>query len=163
MSVEPSGSALSSKNSHDYWIRKALRLAQKAYTLGEVPIGALIIKDNRVIGQGFNQREGLNDPTAHAEILAITAASNTIGNWRLENCDIYVTKEPCPMCAGAIISARIRGLFFGAFDEKKGCCGSLYQLCGDRRLDSITSVRGGIVEDECSSILKEFFISKRGQ
>ena len=86
--------------------------SSKSLHPAEVPVGALIIKDNRVIGQGFNQREGLNDPTAHAEILAITAASNTIGNWRLDNCDIYVTKEPCPMCAGAIISARIRGLFF---------------------------------------------------
>ena len=162
MSVEPTGSALSSNNSHIDWIRKALRLAEKAFSDGEVPVGAIVVKENRIIGQGYNQRERLNDPTAHAEILAITAASNTLADWRLDGCDIYVTKEPCPMCAGAIIGSRMRSLIFGAYDEKKGCCGSLYQLCGDRRLNSITSVKGGIMADECSGILKEFFSTKRG-
>jgi len=161
LSIGPSGSVLPTNHSHEDWIKKALRLAEKAYSEGEVPVGALIIKDNRIIGQGYNQREGLNDSTAHAEIIAITAASNTIDDWRLNGCSIYVTKEPCPMCAGAIINARLDNLIFGAYDDKKGCCGSLYQLCGDKRLDSITSVKGGILEDLCSTMLKEFFSSKR--
>ena len=146
---------------HEYWINKALRLAEKAFAEGEVPVGAIVVKDNKIIGRGYNQREALNDPTAHAEILAITAASNTINDWRLNDCSIYVTKEPCPMCAGAIINSRLKHLIFGAYDDKKGCCGSLYQLCGDKRLDSITSVKGGVLENECSMILKEFFSSKR--
>ena len=161
MSIGPSGSVLLTNHSHEDWIKKALGLAEKAYSEGEVPVGALIIKDDRIIGQGYNQREGLNDPTAHAEIIAITAASNTMDDWRLNGCSIYVTKEPCPMCAGAIINARLDNLIFGAFDDQKGCCGSLYQLCGDKRLDSITSVKGGILEDLCSTMLKEFFSSKR--
>ena len=161
MSVGASGPMLTTNPTHEDWIKKALGLAEKAYSEGEVPVGALIIKDDRIIGQGYNQREGLNDPTAHAEIIAITAASNTMDDWRLNGCSIYVTKEPCPMCAGAIINARLDNLIFGAFDDQKGCCGSLYQLCGDKRLDSITSVKGGILEDLCSTMLKEFFSSKR--
>ena len=116
---------------------------------------------DRIIGRGYNQCERLNDPTAHAEILAISAAASTIEDWRLNNCNLYVTKEPCSMCAGAIINARLSKLIFGAYDEKKGCCGSLYQLCGDRRLDSSTIVKGGVDEEKCSMILKEFFESKR--
>ena len=143
------------------WIKKALRLAEKAFSLGEVPVGAIVVKDNRIIGQGYNQREGLNDPTAHAEIIAITAAASTIGDWRLNDCTIYVTKEPCPMCAGAIINSRVSKLIFGSYDDKKGCCGSLYQLCGDKRLESITAVKGGVMHEQCSAILKEFFRLKR--
>ncbi len=161
MSIEPGGSVLSPSYSHEDWIKKALRLADKAFSEGEVPVGALIIKDNRIIGQGHNQKERLNDPTAHAEIIAITAASSTLDDWRLDGCSIYVTKEPCPMCAGAILNARLKNLIFGAYDDKKGCCGSLYQLCGDKRLDSITGVKGGVMEDQCSAMLKEFFRSKR--
>ncbi|RPH06605.1 MAG: nucleoside deaminase [bacterium TMED46] len=143
------------------WIKKALRLAEKAFSLGEVPVGAIVVKENRIIGQGYNQREGLNDPTAHAEIIAITAAASTIGDWRLNDCTIYVTKEPCPMCAGAIINSRVSKLIFGSYDDKKGCCGSLYQLCGDKRLESITAVKGGVLDEQCSAILKEFFRLKR--
>ena len=152
---------LPASSNHEYWIKKAIRLAEKAFSEGEVPVGAIVVKDNKIIGRGYNQREKLNDPTAHAEIIAITAASNTINDWRLNDCSIYVTKEPCPMCAGAIINSRLKHLIFGAYDDKKGCCGSLYQLCGDKRLDSITSVKGGVLADECSMILKEFFSSKR--
>jgi len=140
-----------------------LRLAQKAFEEGEVPVGAIIVKDNQIIGRGYNQRERLNDPTAHAEILAITAATGTLKDWRLTDCILYVTKEPCPMCAGAIINSRVNQLIFGAYDEEKGCCGSLYQLCGDRRLDSRTAVKGGVEEVKCASILKEFFQSKRNK
>jgi tRNA(adenine34) deaminase len=124
-------------------------------------VGAIVVKNDKIIGRGYNQRERLNDPTAHAEILAITAASSTLEDWRLSGCTIYVTKEPCPMCAGAIINSRVSNLIFGAYDEEKGCCGSLYQLCGDRRLDSRTAVKGGVEEDRCSAILQEFFNIKR--
>ena len=161
MSIGLDAPILPTSPNHEYWIKKALRLADKAFSEGEVPVGAVIVKDNKIIGRGYNQRETLNDPTAHAEIIAITAASNTINDWRLNDCSIYVTKEPCPMCAGAIINSRLKHLIFGAYDDKKGCCGSLYQLCGDQRLDSITSVKGGVLEDECSMILREFFSSKR--
>ena len=161
MSIGLDAPILPTSPNHEDWIKIALRLADKAFSEGEVPVGAVIVKDNKIIGRGYNQRETLNDPTAHAEIIAITAASNTINDWRLNDCSIYVTKEPCPMCAGAIINSRLKHLIFGAYDDKKGCCGSLYQLCGDQRLDSITSVKGGVLEDECSMILREFFSSKR--
>jgi tRNA(adenine34) deaminase len=124
-------------------------------------VGAIVVKNDNIIGRGYNQRERLNDPTAHAEILAITAAASTLEDWRLSGCTIYVTKEPCPMCAGAIINSRVSNLIFGAYDEEKGCCGSLYQLCGDRRLDSRTAVKGGVEEDKCTAILQEFFNLKR--
>ena len=136
---------------------KAFKLAEKAFSLDEVPVGAVVVCFDRIIGKGYNQRESLSDPTAHAEILAITAAANTLENWRLSECTMYVTKEPCTMCAGAIINSRIKRLVFGAYDNKKGACGSLYQICGDKRLESNTVVKGGVMESQCSSILKEFF------
>ena len=144
-------------------MQESIRLAQKAFSEGEVPVGAIVVKNDKIIGRGYNQRQRLNDPTAHAEILAITAASSTLEDWRLSDCTIYVTKEPCPMCAGAIINSRVSNLIFGAYDEEKGCCGSLYQLCGDRRLDSRTGVKGGVEEDKCSAILQEFFNIKRNK
>ena len=142
-------------------MKESLRLAEKAFSESEVPVGAIVVKNDNIIGRGYNQRERLNDPTAHSEILAITAASSTLEDWRLSDCTLYVTKEPCPMCAGAIINSRISHLIFGAYDEEKGCCGSLYQLCGDRRLDSRTAVKGGVEEEKCTAILQEFFQSKR--
>lgn len=129
--------------------------------MNEVPVGAVVVCFDRIIGKGYNQRESLSDPTAHAEILAITAAANTLDNWRLNECTIYVTKEPCIMCSGAIINSRMKRIVFGAYDEKKGACGSLYQICGDKRLESSTIVKGGVLEGQCSSILKEFFSLKR--
>jgi tRNA(adenine34) deaminase len=136
---------------------EAFKLAEKAFSLDEVPVGAVVVCFDRIIGKGYNQRESLSDPTAHAEILAITAAANTLENWRLSECTMYVTKEPCTMCAGAIINSRIKRLVFGAYDNKKGACGSLYQICGDKRLESNTVVKGGVMESQCSSILKDFF------
>ena len=121
----------------------------------------MVVKENNVIGRGYNQRESLKDPTAHAEMIAITAAANTIGDWRLTDCTLYVTKEPCPMCAGAIINSRLKMVIFGTYDEEKGCCGSLYQLCGDPRFGNNISVRGGIFEDKCKELLKAFFKTKR--
>ena len=150
-----------SRKNHEDWMKESLRLAEKAFSESEVPVGAIVVKNDNIIGRGYNQRERLNDPTAHAEILAITAASSTLEDWRLSDCTLYVTKEPCPMCAGAIINSRVSNLIFGAYDEEKGCCGSLYQLCGDRRLDSRTAVKGGVEEDKCIAILQEFFNLKR--
>jgi len=143
------------------WMQDALNLAEKAYSENEVPVGCIIVQNNKIIGRGYNQTQSLKDPTAHAEVLAITAAAASIKDWRLTDTAIYVTKEPCAMCAGAIINSRISKLIFGAYDEKKGCCGSLYQLCGDRRLNSRTSAQGGILEERCESLLKEFFLKQR--
>jgi len=140
---------------------EAFKLSEKAFSNDEVPVGAIVVCFDRIIGKGYNQCESLNDATAHAEILAITAASNTLDNWRLNECTIYVTKEPCAMCAGAIINSRLKRLVFGAYDDKKGACGSLYQICGDKKLDSETIVQGGVMEDQCVSIIKEFFSLKR--
>ena len=140
---------------------KALKLAEKAYSLGEIPVGAIIVNQNKIIGQGYNQKELFNDPTAHAEMIAISAAASTLKDWRLDGATLYVTKEPCSMCAGAIVNSRIKTLIFGAYDNKKGCCGSLYQLCGDKRLDSKTAVKGGVEKEKCGTILKEFFKTKR--
>jgi tRNA(adenine34) deaminase len=143
------------------WMQDALNLAEKAYSENEVPVGCIIVQNNKIIGKGYNQTQSLKDPTAHAEVLAITAAAASIKDWRLTDTAIYVTKEPCAMCAGAIINSRISKLIFGAYDEQKGCCGSLYQLCGDRRLNSRASSQGGILEERCESLLKEFFLKQR--
>ena len=139
----------------------ALLEANKAYEKDEVPIGAIIIKDEKIIGRGYNQVEQLQDPTAHAEIIAITSAANTLNNWRLIDCALYVTKEPCSMCAGAILNSRIESVFFGAYDEREGCCGSLYQICHDPRFNHQATVLGGILEDDCRKILRDFFKLKR--
>ena len=144
-----------------FWMSQAFKLAEKAFSLDEVPVGAIVVCYDRIIGKGYNQCESLNDATAHAEVLAISAASNTLDNWRLNECEIYVTKEPCAMCAGAIINSRINRVVFGSYDDKKGACASMYQICGDKRLGSSTFVNGGVMEKECSFILKEFFSLKR--
>jgi tRNA(adenine34) deaminase len=149
------------KQDHAYWMKQALVQAEKAFKLKEIPVGAIIIKDDKVIGRGYNQREQLNDPTAHAEIIAITAAANTLEEWRLNDCTLYVTKEPCSMCAGAIINARLKMIVFGCYDEEEGCCGSLYQLCGDPRFKTMVSVMGGVMESQSLSLIKDFFKARR--
>ena len=142
---------------------EAFKLSEKALSNNEVPIGAVIVCHERIIGKGYNQVDSLGDPTAHAEILSITAAASTLGDWRLNECTIYVTKEPCTMCAGAIVNSRFKRVVFGAYDSEKGACGSLYQICGDKRLGSDTAIKGGVLEDQCVSILKEFFSTKRDE
>ena len=149
------------KNNHEKWMKAAFREAEKAFEQDEVPIGAVVVQNGQIIGRGYNQRESLIDPTAHAEIIAITSAANTIKNWRLKDCQLYVTKEPCPMCAGALVNARIKMVVCGMYDEKEGCCGSLYQLCRDNRFKHQLTVKGGIMEDPCTLIIQEFFKKQR--
>ncbi len=143
------------------FMKHALREALNAYEDDEVPVGAVVVKDGRVIGRGHNQREMLKDPTAHAEMIALTAAAEAVGNWRLEECDLYVTLEPCPMCAGALVNGRIRRLIFGASDPKAGACGSLFNLVEDGRLNHRMEVQSGVLEDDCAMLLREFFRAKR--
>ena len=146
---------------HEKWMKLAFREGEKAFEQNEVPIGAVVVRDGQIIGRGYNQCESLNDPTAHAEIIAITSASNYLQSWRLEKCIMYVTMEPCAMCAGAIINSRIERVYFGVYDEGSGCCGSLYQICQDPRMNHQTSVRGGILEKNSKTLLKDFFKIKR--
>ena len=145
----------------EYWMQYALVQAEKAYEAEEVPVGAVVVFKNRIIGRGYNQRERLNDPTAHAEIIAITAAANTLEDWRLNDCFLFVTKEPCPMCAGAIVNARFKMVVFGCYDEQEGCCGSLYQLCGDPRFKTQVAVKGGVLEKRSLSLIQDFFKLQR--
>lgn len=145
------------------FMREALIEAQKAFQLDEVPIGAVVVKNGEIIGRGHNLRERRKDPTLHAEIIAIRQAAETLGGWRLSGCDLYVTIEPCPMCAGAILQARIDRLIFGARDPKAGCAGSLYNLLEDARFNHRTEVTEGILKDSCSLIIKEYFRQKRNK
>jgi tRNA(adenine34) deaminase len=141
----------------------ALALAREAMTLGEVPVGAVVVRDGRVLSQAFNLRETLHDPTAHAERLALTLAGQSLGTWRLDRCTLFVTLEPCPMCAGAIVQARITEVVYGASDPKAGACRSLYRLLDDPRLNHRSSVRGGVMAEECGLVLSQFFLSRRNR
>jgi tRNA(adenine34) deaminase len=144
------------------WMEFALREAEQAFKRKEVPIGAVIVRDGRIIGKGYNQIESLKDPTAHAEIIAITAAATYVGDRRLEQCTMYVTLEPCPMCAGAIVLARLPRLVFGASDPKAGACGTLYNIPQDERLNHCVEVVGRVLEERCGQLLKDFFVKVRG-
>ena len=142
------------------YMEKALALAQKAGREGDIPVGCVIVKDGAVIGQGGNCREALGDATAHAEVEAIRQACQAVGNWRLNGCTLYVTLEPCPMCAGAIINARIDTVVYGAANAKAGCCGSVLSLFQER-FQHHPAVYGGVLEAECRRVLGDFFQSKR--
>ena len=142
-------------------MRLALQQAQQAQAEDEVPVGAIILNQDRIIAAAYNQREQLHDPTAHAEMIAITQAAEAIGDWRLEHCTMYVTLEPCPMCAGAIIQSRIPRIVYGATDPKAGAVTSLYSLLTDTRLNHTARVTGGVLAEDCGRILTEFFRSKR--
>jgi tRNA(adenine34) deaminase len=142
---------------HERWMECALREAERAYDDDEVPVGAVVVRDGCIVGKGYNQNERLKDPTAHAEILAITAAANTLQDRRLDGCTLYVTLEPCPMCAGAIVLARIPVLVFGAYDAKAGACGTLYTIPEDERLNHRVHVIPGVLDAACSALLKSFF------
>jgi tRNA(adenine34) deaminase len=148
-------------------MQQALREAQAAFDQAEVPIGAVVVHadpatgSRRVIGAAHNQREQLRDPTAHAEMIAITQAAEALGNWRLEGCTLYVTLEPCPMCAGAIVLARIPRVVYGAADPKAGAVTTLYQLLCDSRLNHRAEVIAGVLDQPCGEILRRFFQQKR--
>ena len=135
----------------------ALQEAEKALEENEVPVGAVVIKDNKIIGRGYNQVERLKDATAHAEMIALTSAANHIGNWRLTECSIYVTLEPCVMCTGALLSSRIKELYFSIFDSKFGACGSVYNLAEDGKTNHKINVYSGIYAEESKKLLEEFF------
>ena len=145
----------------DYWMKIALAEAEKALELGETPVGAIIVKEGRIIGRGGNRVETLRDPTAHAEIIAIGAAAEATRYERLLDTTMYVTLEPCPMCSGAIVLARIPRLVYGATDPKMGACGSLYDVCRDPRLNHTVEVVSGVMRNECSFMLRDFFRTLR--
>jgi len=142
-------------------MRLAIDQAKIAEENGDVPIGAVIIYQNQIIGKAYNQREQLKDPTAHAEIIALTQAAAYMQTWRLTGCTMYVTLEPCPMCAGALVLARMDRLVFGCDDPKAGACGSLYDIVRDGRLNHRLEVTTGVLADECSQLLQDFFQKKR--
>lgn len=140
-----------------YFMKEAYRLARQAYQIGEVPVGALIVKDGEIIGRGINRRESKNNPLAHAEIEAIDQASRRLKSWRLLDSILYVTLEPCAMCAGAIVNSRIKRVVIGARDLKRGCCGTVEDLTGNESFNHRAEVEFGLMEEECSSILSNFF------
>lgn len=139
----------------------ALVEAEKAFEDNEIPIGAVIVHKNRIIGKGYNQTEKLKDPTAHAEMLAITSAANYLQNWRLNECELYVNVEPCVMCTGAAIASRLSTIYFSVFEPKFGACGSLYNIAEDGRLNHKIKVYTGIYAEESTRLLKEFFLKSR--
>jgi tRNA(adenine34) deaminase len=143
------------------WMREALHLANLAQARGEVPVGAVVVRDGVIAGRGGNAPVAASDPTAHAEIAALRDAGRALGNYRLPDCDLYVTLEPCAMCAGAIMHARIRRVVFGASDPKTGACGSVVNLFGERRLNHHATVVGGVLADECGALLSAFFAMRR--
>lgn len=139
----------------------ALSEALAAQEGGDVPVGAVVVREGRIIGRGHNQREKLKDPTAHAEMIALTAASAAVGSWRLDDCTLYVTLEPCAMCAGALVLARLERLVFGATDPKAGACVSLYHITDDDRLNHRVNLADPVLADECAALLQGFFAKQR--
>jgi tRNA(adenine34) deaminase len=153
----------SPKTADEYWMRFALKEARQAAEENEVPVGCVIVHNDKIIGRGHNRIESLRDPTAHAEILAITAAAQALNNWRLAASTVYVTIEPCLMCTGALILARVERVVFGARDEKFGCLGSKYNINLDNRFNHQFAVTGGILAEEAAELLRRFFEYRRKQ
>lgn len=145
----------------DYFMKEALKEAKKAYKELEIPVGCVIVKDGEIIARAHNQKEKKKDTTKHAEILAIQKASKKIDAWRLENCEMYVTLEPCAMCAGALIQSRIKKVYIGAMDEKTGSCGSVLNLLDDYKFNHHVESEIGLLEEDCRRILKDFFLELR--
>jgi tRNA(adenine34) deaminase len=145
------------------FMRQALDQAHNAWALGEVPVGAVVVKDGEIIATGFNQPIGTHDPTAHAEIMALRAASIVLGNYRLPGCELFVTLEPCAMCSGAMMHARLARVVYGASDPKTGACGSILNLFAQERLNHHTSLVGGVLAEECGAVLKNFFAERRAR
>lgn len=142
---------------------QAISQAHNAWALGEVPVGAVIVKDGEIIATGFNQPIGNHDPTAHAEIMALRAAASILGNYRLPGCELYVTLEPCAMCAGAMMHARLARVVFGAADPKTGACGSVVNLFAQEKINHHTELVGGVMAQECGALLKDFFATRRAE
>ena len=145
----------------ELFMKEALKEAQKAYEINEVPIGAVIVRNDEIVGRGHNQKETMKDATLHAEISAIKDACRSLGGWRLLGCTMYVTLEPCPMCAGALINSRIERLVIGSRDLKTGACGSVLNIAQTEKLNHQIDVQFGVMEEDCSKILKDFFQSLR--
>ena len=148
---------------HEQWMRAAIAQAEQAERLAEVPIGCVVVHDptQRIVGRGYNRRETDRDPTAHAEILALREASQALGHWRLLDCTLYVTLEPCPMCAGAIVNARVPRLIYGCDDPKAGAVRTLYQICEDARLNHRVAVTPGVLSSDCAELLQRVFRERR--
>lgn len=149
--------------SHENYMRYAIEEAKKAMAIGEVPIGAVVVRNGEIVGRGYNLRETKKDPTLHAEMIAIREASERLGGWRLIGCTLYVTLEPCPMCAGAIVQGRIEQVVYGASDPKAGCAGTLMNLLNEPRFNHQVPVVAGVLEEECGQLLKDFFRSLRNK
>lgn len=147
--------------SDEYWLQQALQLAQRAYQQGEVPVGAVLVRDQQILGEGWNQVISQHDPSAHAEIMALRAAGLTAENYRLPNTTLYVTLEPCVMCAGALIHARVERVVFGAYDPKTGAAGSVFNILLDERHNHQLQVRGGVLQQACVEQLQAFFKERR--
>ncbi len=148
-------------NGDDFFMSEALKEAQKAFDEDEVPVGAIAVYKNQIIGRGHNRVEHLNDPTAHAEIIAITAAANALNSWRLNDVIVYTTIEPCIMCAGALVLARIKKIVFGARDEKFGGCGSVFNVVQEQKLNHQIEIIEGVLKNESLTLMREFFAEKR--
>ena len=146
---------------YEKWMRYAINEAIKGLDDGEIPIGAVVVNQDKIIGKGYNQVESLNDGTAHAEMIAITSASNTNEDWRLNGSFLFVTKEPCPMCAGAILNSRLKGVIYGFHDREWGACGSYYDICRDRKNNKFPIILGGILEEDCRHLIEHFFTKIR--
>lgn len=143
------------------FMKVAIEMANKAYKKDEVPVGAIVVKDNKIIARGYNKRQKTQDATLHAEIIAIKKACKKLHTFRLNDCTLFVTLEPCAMCSGAIINARVGKVVFGCYDAKYGCCGSIYNLPEDKRFNHNPTIIGGVMEKECRELLTSFFESKR--
>jgi tRNA(adenine34) deaminase len=146
---------------NEFFMKEALKEAQKAYDENEVPIGAVAVFKNQIIGRGHNQTEQLQDPTAHAEIIAITAAANALSSWRLTDVEIYTTVEPCVMCAGALVLARVKKIIFGIRDEKFGGCGSVFNIVSEKKLNHQIEIEQGLLKEQAIGLMKKFFEKKR--
>src|SRR5712692_8779064 len=147
----------------ELFMREALRLASKAREANEVPVGAVVVREGKIIGRAYNQVELLKDATAHAEMLALTQAQAAVGDWRLLDCDLYVTKEPCPMCAGALVHVRIRRVIFGCADSRAGAAGSVMNLLQIPTLNHRCEITSGVLGEECGALLQTFFRARRGR
>ena len=145
----------------EHWMHLAIEEARLAALEGEIPVGAVLIKNGEAICRAHNRREALHDPTAHAEMLCLKEGARLLGDWRLRGCTLYVTLEPCPMCAGAMVMSQLSECVYGASDERQGCCGSIYDLPGDAALQGVTSWHGGVLAEECAALMTDFFARRR--